>query len=431
MISEGGSGQQDHEEELLTAEQVQIGGTYDATLNTSLHWGEGGWPEVGAPFEDIENSLTARIRGSLFFDARPEENFRVFGKVKSAYPFYRPIAPAAADPSDPASSHSHATRIPDLTVFELYADTNWDDRLFIRAGKQVAMWGVGYFFSPADFLSLSLIDPEEPEAEREGPAAVKLTYPIGINTLYFHLVAPPDLAAMAAGGTAPDMGDLAYAPKAELVLGNFELGIGGYWSRGQAPRGMLTATGALGLIDLFAEGVVSWGSDRNYVEPASDSGTPAAPPYTVYTREEEAIVSATAGMRVIDEAADLTLAAQYYYNGEGYEGIESTAHRDALFAAAAAGDISSADLQRTGRHYAAATAGWSGAMGGDLTFSLLWQGNLSDGSGAAAPQIGWRLLEHVQLLGGVKVHYGPEYGEYYYRSRPLSLTLECTVHGSF
>jgi hypothetical protein len=417
MISEEGQQERDHEEALLTSEQVEIGGSFEASFGTSVHWGAEQWPDPAAPLADLSNAVTVESRGTLFFDARPQENFRVFGKVKSEYPFYRQIAVGGT--TDP---HSHATRIPDLTLFELYADTNWDNRLFIRAGKQVAMWGVGYFYSPADFLSLSLIDPEEPEAEREGPAAVKLTLPLGVDTLYFHLIAPPDLAAeLAAGSSAANLGDLAYAPRAELVLGNYEFGLGGYWSREQAPRAMATVTGALGLIDLFAEGVFSWGSDRTYVN--EGGGT--------YTREGEPVWSATAGLRLIDELTDLSLAAQYFYNGEGYADLDSQTHRDALYTALGSGSISSADLLHTGRHYAAVSAGWSGALDGDLIMSVLWEGNLADGSGYAAPRLSWRLLEHLSLSAGVRVRYGPRYGELYDEQPPLTFALESSLSGPF
>jgi hypothetical protein len=410
MISEGGSEEQDHEEALLTSEEVQIGGNYSSRARSSLHWGIGGWPQLANPFSGIDNSLLLEARGSLFFDARPQEEFRVFGKVKSAYPYYR----------DPGPSPPDIPEIPDITVFELYADTHWNNRLFIRAGKQVAMWGVGRFYSPADFLSLSLIDPEEPEAEREGPLALKLTLPLGVNNLYLHLVAPPESAEAFAAGQA-DMGDLAYAPRAEVVLGSFELGLGGYWSAGEAPRAMATVTGALGLIDLFAEGVFSWGSDRSYVDPSG----------TIYRRREEPILSATAGLQLIDEATDLSLAAQYYYNGEGYAGIDSVAHRQALLAAASSGTIAASDLQYTGRHYAALNLGWSGAADGDLSLGALWQANLADRSGVLAPQISWRVLERLSISGGARIHYGPEYGEFSYGTLPLVLALECSLSGSF
>ena len=192
MISQGDSGQQDHEQELLTSEEVIIGGRFVSSAAAMLHWGAGNWPDPARPLENLSNTALIGIRSSLYFDARPQENFRVFGKVKTSYPFYR------ENPS--------GQKIPDITIFELYADTNWNNRLFIRAGKQVAMWGVGHFYSPADFLSLSMIDPEDPEAEREGPAAVKLTVPLGIHSLYLHLLAPPaQLDALASGGG--DLGD--------------------------------------------------------------------------------------------------------------------------------------------------------------------------------------------------------------------------------
>ena len=61
------------------------------------------------------------------------------------------------------------------------------------------------------------------------------------------------------------MADIAVAPKVEMVMGRSELGFGAYLQRGKVPRLMATLSSSLGDFGLFAEAVVSKGSDRGFV----------------------------------------------------------------------------------------------------------------------------------------------------------------------
>ena len=101
------------------------------------------------------------LDGSLFLDARPSRDFRAFAKVKGDVRL-------TESPLDP-----------NLRLHELFADFVLGDRAFFRVGKQTINWGVGYFFSPADIINVGRIDPENPEAEREGPVALRLNLPCG------------------------------------------------------------------------------------------------------------------------------------------------------------------------------------------------------------------------------------------------------------
>ena len=91
---------------------------------------------------------------------------------------------------------------------------------FLRGGKHTIAWGVGYFFSLAGVLNLTAIDQEDPDAEREGPVSLRVNLPIDFHNLYLYVLADP-----ADGGV-----QLAAAPKAEVVLGGTEIGIGTFYT---------------------------------------------------------------------------------------------------------------------------------------------------------------------------------------------------------
>jgi hypothetical protein len=379
--AEGGSeataaSQQASEETFLVSPKLEWGGSFESRFTAEWGWDgyAGTWDDLIAP---SAATLDSRVAADLFFDARPARDFRVFGKFKAAYAY------------DPATSDF----LFDARIFELFSDFSWKDRVFFRVGKHTIQWGVGYFFSPADVLNLVSIDPKDPTAEREGPVSLKAQVPFGQHNAYLYLITNDILHPS----------EIGVAPKVELVIGGYELGLGGLYQKNLAPKGMVTVTGPLANIDLFGEAVVQYGSDRRYVR--------ADGPYEVYRIEDRWLFSGSAGATYVNPDWNLLVCCQYFCNGQGYETFDATLA--ALAAAAiAAGDLSAADLLYTGRHYLAATVSWSKILDSDFALSLLYLANLADGSGMIQPSLSWTLLEHATLTVGAQLPYGVTGDEY-------------------
>ena len=219
------------------------------------------------PASGLTSSFVPNLEADVYLDARPYSFFRVFGKLKAIYPFggsaqgvYQAQTNPFASIYTPPSGSSAA--IPNISVFELFADVNWNEKLFLRVGQQVIHWGVGTFFSPADILSLSPINPLQPNLERQGPLALTVNVPFAsVDSASVYVIANQAFAQ----NRPFDPSDLAVAPKVELLLGDYEVGVGGYYQRAQRPKAMMTATGSLfGTLGIFGEGVVSYGSDRTF-----------------------------------------------------------------------------------------------------------------------------------------------------------------------
>jgi len=358
------------EQALLISPKVEWGGTFKT--ETLAEWGWDGYPRTTDTLGAESAALEAQIAADLFFDARPAADFRVFGKGKASYD-YRPAT---------------GTFTWDTRIFELFSDFNWTDRLFFRVGKHTIRWGVGYFFSPADVLNLVPIDPADPTADRDGPVSLKTHVPFGHNNAYLYLVAN-DIRR-------PDQ--LAVAPKLELVLGGWELGLGGFYQKDLAPKAMLTLTGPLAKLDLFGEAVLQYGSDRAYIR--------AGAPYEIYTIDEEPVFSATIGARYLGADRKLAFSAQYFFNGTGYESFSPTLAAVAALAVTA-GDLKAADLLSRGRHYLAASASWSEMGGSDFGLALLYLANLEDSSGIVQPSVSWTPVDYAAL----RLRLGLPYGE--------------------
>ena len=382
------------EEAFLVSEKLEWGGSFDLTFTTRVAWDGYPRPWTAEFWKEGSPSLTSKLSGDLFFDARPDRDFRVFGKVKAVYQY----------PDDW-----------EVEIFELFSDFQIKDLIFFRAGKQTVQWGVGYFFSPADVLNLVSIDPEDPEVEREGPIAVKAHFPFAAHNAYLYLVA----------GDIDEPYEIAVAPKLELLLGGYELGIGAFYQVDLTPKGMLTLTGPLRDLDLFAEAMIQWGSDRTFVD--------FSPPPDTYTVENELLFSGTAGFSYINPDWNLSLFAQYFFNGQGYtETFSSTS--PLVGSALLAGYITAADLLYPGRHYLAASIGWYELLDSDFSLSLLYLANLSDRSGLITPTVTWEPIDHVSLSTGFRFSYGEsgdEYGpnEYDPAAGPLAWTFTVSLGG--
>ena len=391
------------EKEFLTSDKVQIGGRYSFALTSRWGWSAEGFG-LDSVLDPQISALAVDLGGSVYLDARPDEAFRVFGKAVVSFPFT----------TDDQRDFSDVVRIT-----ELFSDFNLGDRLFFRAGKHTIEWGVGYFFSPADVLNLTPVDPEDPEADREGPVSVKAHLPFGANNAYLYLVANDVHKTM----------DLALAPKVELVVGGLEVGLGAFLRKDLSPRGVATATLTAGDFGFFGEGLLSYGSDKVFLRATDD---PSSYPLGLepYDRPDELFASASGGVQYSNMDAGLFVAAQYLYNGEGYADYALVRDNPAgVGTLLAAGKISSRDLQRPGRHYAAASTSWRDIGDSRISASVFWITNLSDLSGMVTPSLSWGFLDRGTLSLSVPISYGDPGDELSAQGAGIGVTVSASLGG--
>ena len=440
---------------LLTRAGVDWGGSfrYDGTVELSFKDYEALSAAVAGD-ESAERVLRHDLAAVLYLDARPNRDFRVFAKGKAKADF----ASAGRDEADEAPEFA-------FTLFELFADFHWDDRVFFRAGKQRADWGVGRFFSPADLISLVTIDPLDPGAEREGPVAVKVHAPIGVHNGYLYVITDD----------YTDPLDVAVGARGEVVVGGVELGFGGLMQADLVPKAIATATGALGDFDLFGELVIQRGTERNLIE-LDERGRVQVTDQS--ERDQDWFPAATAGASYLNGDLNLVLAAQYYYNPLGYANSKAQGPAFLCLVGGAggsgqsgsggqsgdgpSGDGSSAggqsgnaraggngpadaprcptapdpepqvvDLIFFGQHYAGASVSWNNIADTDLSASLFWLGNLSDGSGLVRPSLSYQVLDHLRVTLGASLGYAATPAAAEYRDN-VAFTLAVSLGaGSF
>lgn len=357
--------------DLLTGDAATVGGAIDFSVKLNTD------PEELNGRDDIAASYI--LSPTVFIDARPDADFRVFLKTEIDY-----SGPSVGDTK--------------ISLTELFSDVAIADWLYLRAGKQNITWGSGYFFKPADLLSLEKVDPQDPESEPEGPVAARVHLPYRTNNFYAYTTLS-DLPTGGKGG---------FAAKAEFVAVDSEFTLGGFYKRDSVSGAMATYAGSVGDLQLFAEVVAQYGSTITYVE---DDGDVLA----TNKRTDTWFPSATAGFRYSwsdDEGyVDIRLAGQYYFNGEGY--ADSDILGDARMALLiAAGELLPSDFDGTGRHYGAGSVRWSDAFGSDLSLGGFWVGNMSDGSGRVSADLTWRINDYIAVTPGYSFIYGADHDEF-------------------
>lgn len=284
------------------------------------------------------------------------------------------------DPSSYLSTKTYGD--PSFNLDELFVDSQINNQIFFRLGKQRISWGVGTWYKPSDVLSLSAIDPDNPGAAREGPFAFKVDIPMRLNHLMVYMV--PPVTGLAESSSI--------ASKYDLVVGGWELSFGGYARADMLarPRGIFTFTGALGPFDVYGENVLLYGSDRTYVRAGS---TPGA--YETYRIEDQPFFQSTLGIKYsasLTSGLSYSLHVQGYYNGTGYADSSILQIDAARTAVKNSGTYQPTDLTQAGMWYLAGSASLSGRLGEgsnltQLTGSVSALTNFSDGSLRFNPQL--------------------------------------------
>ncbi|MCK5199894.1 MAG: hypothetical protein KAR21_16160 [Spirochaetales bacterium] len=379
---------------------VEIGG--DFFFDLTAEW-KGIDPDDFAG-SDISDSLSLDLGASIFLDARPDEDSRVFAKAVITAPFYT------------IKQERFFEDV--ITINELFADFNWDNEVFFRAGKQTVNWGVGYFFSPADLLSLSRIDPEAPDAELDGPIALKVNYPSLLNNYYLYTVVSEEVTSFS---------DVGIAPMVEFVIGSSEISAGAWYQYDKAPTAMTTISSAIGDVSIYGEGYLSYGSEKTFV--ISDGGGGV----TTATYDDTIFFKGTVGASYSwsDDLSNFNLIfdGQYYYNGEGYEDPDIIKQyiltENITDPAAIAGW-----LMDSGFHYGAVGVRWREMWGSDFTFSLFFIENFSNFSGMIKPAISWGGLDNIDVTLSLSRMFGAALEEYSPGGNTAAVSLGVSIGGT-
>ncbi len=283
---------------------IKVGGSLSAGISTNTILYSPDSSDFG---ENLKNTkLKPDLSAMLSVDARPTETLRIYTKFGFAYPFVNSAESTTYQTGTGRfPTFKTTTTITDwFKLKELFTDFSIKDTAFFRFGVHTVTWGAGYFFSPvSDMINTSSIDPENPEKQVDGSLNLRtqIIIPNSQNCLWFYVIPSSNFIKQTAGIVSYAR-DTALAGKADILIGNWELGLGAFYKYQNAPKAMLTATGSLKKVSFFGEFVYSYG---------------AASEWTKNTdwNDKTSIFQVTAGLSYYWKDPMITLAAQYYYNG--------------------------------------------------------------------------------------------------------------------
>jgi len=410
---------------LLQSATPWITGTFTSSVGLDWRWSDawGGSADFLSPTSyGLSQTATSLDLG---FVARPDTDISVTGRIKASYPFVQEVTALASKTATTSTTYT----VPDFTVWALYSKFNWNDILFFSFGKQPLKWGTGYFFSPADdIFAQSEVDLDDPTAEREGPLALKIQYPIPgtMDNLYLFAALPvTDVSSLSE--LKPE--DVAVAGKAEFLFGNTELAAAGYYQRSERPRALLMGTTGFWNINFFAEGLAAFPGTESeaYVEKASSTvtwGTAGSSEYSVVDRKGEILYAATVGGMYMNSDWNFTVVGQYLYNGQGYSTltlgdllqavVDRTLSQPSGEPTLSYADLVSSlsGLGKIGQHYGVVYLGWTELWDTKLDFSVLALANFSDLSGYVKPTLSFTCFNYVKLSCGPSFTWGGDGSEY-------------------
>jgi len=393
---------------------AQWGGTVKSDATWQPSWLRGYPGESSASWTD---SLAYDLTTTAFLDARPDKDFRFRLSLKTGYPFTSdtPVLNSAGT----ATTDTVAT--PNIKVWELFTDVTINDVLFLRFGKQSASWGVSYFYSPADVISLTAKDVTDPTAQREGPVALKATVPFPnqkANVTAFVLARDSYF-----GGDSPSIAGLGYALQGDILVGEAQLSLGGFYQKDNAPKGVATLNTGLDFLDLpvhgdlnlFSEAMFSYGSD--VLKGSGTSVGTLGPVYSSVTPWEKTVYyTGTVGVSYSNSEFNTTLRVEYLYNPFGSSDKDAAGRAYDTYVASLSStfsgsntsdrDYDSSDAATPGIHNLTAQVDCTKIGGSELEFSTLWQQNLSDGSGWFKPLFTIYPWDQLGFNWGLQLVYG-------------------------
>lgn len=368
----------------MASEGVTIGGKFTTSV------------ELSTDPEHIDSDTTAEdfqvdtfLGTTLYIDGRPDEDFRFFAKGSLNY-----------------SSDNEV----EFQLRELFGDIDINDTIFIRTGKQTINWGVGYFFSPGNLLNLTDINPNDPEAELLGPTAIKAHIPLGVNNIYTYIILGEE-AEM-----DQNLTQIGIAPKLEWVLGGNEISLGGLYRVDNPWNIAATYSGSLNNFSIFAEAVLEGDTDKTFLKEEGST-------VVVDERDNSVYFLGTVGSRYSysDEKdwIDLTMIAQYYYNGLGY--VDSQFIADNILTIqsmmipldpSVEPDIVYDDLLEQGQHYGAVLLSLTDIGDSHLSPSIFWLGDFVNQTGWTTAAIKYSGIAGLSLSIEYTYYYGSEGSAY-------------------
>jgi hypothetical protein len=374
----------------------------------------------GASLSNTPFSAPTLVDG--YFDARPTDRLR--GMVVGRLSFDPTISPQSTSLFGPgtgdggSATPGTAPPNPRILLDQAWLRFDIERTVFITAGKQHVKWGTSRFWNPTDFLSPQRKDPLAVFDARTGSSMLKVHVPWESKGWNFYGIALLDNA-----GPASTLGRIGGAARAEVVLGQSELGASAVAQPGLKPRFGLDLSSALGPLDIYAEAALKKGSDQplyrlpegitfqQLISMAQDLDIQTLEDLKKLPVESYRPTGLTPQVSggatytfAYSENDSATVGLEYFYNSTGYDSAVAYPY---LIAQGAYQPF------YVGKHYAGLYGVLAGPGSWDkTTFILSTLGNMSDMSFITRVDVLHRALSYLSVEAYAAVNYGTKGGEF-------------------
>ena len=190
---------------------------------------------------------------------------------------------------------------------EFFVDANIKKVVYLRAGRQVLQWGPCNFWNPTDLVNVEHKTFLTKEGQRDGTYGLKIHVPY--KTLF-------NFYSFIDANNASTADSLAAAVKAEVLVGRTEMALSTRVKKGEKPVAGFDLTSQLFNVQIAAEASLRNGSDILSLK-KTDSVWDTA---TLGDRWFPRLCLSLTKFFPLGGVADrLTMNAEFYYNGAGYD----------------------------------------------------------------------------------------------------------------
>ncbi len=342
-------------------------------------------PDFSQPAGFLGYDVGGNFTAAIGFEIRPDPSLRIRGKLSYNFP-------------------GTENALPQLS--EMFFDYSVLESVFFRVGIFSYTWGNSQFFQFGNLPSRSLPGWSGTSSlplwaqtnilttitTQNYPVSLKMSIPMGFNTLSF--LARFDLVNYGNPpmGTSPSPKDAGYGLEYDLVTGPIEWSLAGFYQWQLTPRSLLSMKTSVFGFDLSAEATMAFpvGINKSGFLPYATAGG------GVYVGGALQRIYPTGVFGLSREWTDagIKVYAEYAYNSERDPGTSWLP-----------------DESGPGGHNSAAGVRLSNVGQSGMTLNFLWQQNWSDWSGLVAPFIEFPAIGLASIQVGIPVLYGSSTSE--------------------
>ncbi len=356
---------------------------------------------IGNNASTAQNNLGNQIQTNAQLEARLKHSTKaVVNLVNNIYAQGRTEQRTFQDATTGATSRVNETVYADYRFTEAFVDTNINRAVYFRAGKQVLVWGRGFFWNPSDVINAELRSATDAFQFREGTYGLRTHVPFG-SSLNFY--------AFTGVGRSNRAEDMIQAFKAEVAVSRAEFATGVIMGQKKVPTYIAEASTRFLTLDWRAEVTYAYGDNAQRIDPGSFN---ILNPVMYQLRDQhvfKGVLGFGRSFEVFDVANRLGINVEYFYNGAGYKEnvfaesplvrayfVQNGAYRPNFY----------------GMHYLGLFVTYAKFFVNDLTLGLNGFGNLSDKTFVFSNIFTYLPLFNLTLTWQNNIFTGQSIGEY-------------------